>query len=254
MYDTFMAKLWMLDWALFDTWRMVHPWTLTQDRPSFPQQEPWSGYCWQRKAQRRARSGGGRQENRPPFGFLWGGRGVVVLARAGGSGEVGSLATSSWPADPLSHQGSDLGRSEIWWNENWSWLTAHLVLLHIWALQLHLLGWGHRRDGREGEWGGAGGVQGGGGQHPLPSASIEHRLVRGWEQEKEEPVSPWHPPRRAPPHLEGLQAVGCVASRSWSWQRLAEYTSHPRPADESGRQTCLGRRICCTGNAQITEI
>ena len=117
MYDTFMAKLWILDWTLFDTWRRVHPWTLTQDRPSSPQQEPWSGYCWQRKAQRRARSCGARQENRPPFGFLWGGMGVVVLARADGSGEVGSLATSSWPADPLPHQDSDSGRSEIWWNE-----------------------------------------------------------------------------------------------------------------------------------------
>ena len=122
MYDTFMAKLWILDWTLFDTWRRVHPWTLTQDRPSSPQQEPWSGYCWQRKAQRRARSCGARQENRPPFGFLWGGMGVVVLARADGSGEVGSLATSSWPADPLPHQDSDSGRSEIWWNENWRWL------------------------------------------------------------------------------------------------------------------------------------
>ena len=96
-----------------NTWRRVHPWTLIQDHLSSPQQEPWSGYCWQRKGQRKVRSCG-RQENLvpPPFGRS-GGRGVVVQARAGGSGEVGTPATSSSPAFPLSHQGSDLERSEI---------------------------------------------------------------------------------------------------------------------------------------------
>ena len=47
----------------------------------------------------------------PPPSGLSGGRAVVVLARAGGSGVAGTLATSSLRL--LCHQGSDLGRSEV---------------------------------------------------------------------------------------------------------------------------------------------
>ena len=124
----------------------------------------------------------------PPPSGLSEGRAVVFLARAGGSGVAGTLATSSLARALWCHQGSDLGRSEVLKkieNRRWLHVVAHLVLLHIRGLQLHLLGWGGRGKGWIREGGGAGGVHWGGGQHPLPGAPIEHGLITEYEEERQ---------------------------------------------------------------------